>query len=453
MPIDQVERRQFLKGATIALAATAAAVRPTAVSIAVAEAAKPALLGGTPVRTEGFPSWPVFDSAEEELWVETLRKKAWYRFGGGATNVTDFEKKFAEMLGVKHCLAIANGTSALIASLNALDIGPGDEVIVPPYTFSATINAVFMHHALPVFVDTDINTFQIDATKIEAALTENTRCMIPVHLGGAAYDVDAVAAIATNRNIAVVEDACQSHLGEWRSMKFGNFGATGCYSFQVSKNISCGDGGAMVTNDDAIMHAAYAFHSNGRGYPGTKHEGAYARHGANLRLTEFQGAILLGQIERVEAQSKTRETNAAHLTSRIGKVPGITPVKPYEGCTRNAYHLYMFRYDPEQFAGLSRADFLKALSAEGIPGSTGYRKLNEEPYIRERVTSRTYMKVYGKKRIDEYLERIPCPENDKVTEQAVWFTQNMLLGPREDMDQIADAIEKIHAHAKDLVNA
>ncbi len=447
MQHDSLYRRDFLKTAAIATAVTTSGI-----TIAGADSKKPALLGGEAVRKEPFASWPIYDPAEEARWLETLRAKSWYRFGSGASNVVDFEKRYAEMIGVKHCLAIANGTSALITSLNVLDIGPGDEGIVPPYTFSATINAVLLQHALPVFVDTDINTFQIDATKIEAALTENTRCLLPVHLGGAAYDVDAVAAIAAKHRIPVVEDACQSHLGEWRGKRVGSFGATGCYSFQVSKNISCGDGGAFLTNDDALMHSAFAFHTNGRGYPGVKHEGAYARSGANLRLTEFQGAILLGQLDRVEAQSKTREENAAYLTSRIEKIPGITPVKPYAGCTRNAYHLYMFRYDPEAFGGLPRATFLKAMGAEGIPASPGYRRLNVEPFIRERVTSRTYMRVYGEQRIKQYLESLECPENDKVTEQAVWFTQGMLLGPREDMDQIANAIEKISAHAKDLLN-
>jgi dTDP-4-amino-4,6-dideoxygalactose transaminase len=179
----------------------------------------------------------------------------------------------------------------------------------------------------------------------------------------------------------------------------------------------------------------------------------YARNGANLRLTEFQGAILLGQLERVEAQSTTRETNAQRLTARLEKVPGITPAKMYEGCTRNAYHLYMFRYDGEKFGGLPRDKFVKALNAEGVPCSTGYKKLNKEQYIVDRVTSRTYLKVYGKQRIDDYLARNECPENDKLTEQAVWFTQNMLLGPASDMDQIADAIEKIYANAKDLMSA
>lgn len=443
-----MERREFLKTAAIAAAAQSAAF-----SVSAGEASKPALLGGSPVRSGPFPSWPVFDAAEEERWLDVVRKKGWYRFAGQTTYVAEFEQKFSELMGAPHCLAVNSGTGSLITAMNVLGIGPGDEVIVPPYTFSATINVVLLQHALPIFVDTDINTFQIDAAKIEAALTENTRCLLPVHLGGAAYDVDAVAKIAEAKGLPVVEDACQSHLAEWRGKRVGTLGTIGCFSFQVTKNISAGDGGAFLTNDEGLYHQAYAFHSNGRAYPGVESPGVYFRSGANLRMTEFQGAILQGQLERVEAQSATRESNAKRLTARIEKVPGLTPAKMYEGCTRNAYHLYMFRYDAEQFAGLSRDGFIKALRAEGIPCSQGYSKLNKEAYIRERVTSRAFVNTYGQQRIDDYLARIECPENDKLTEQSVWFTQNMLLGPESDMDQIADAIEKIHANAKELASA
>lgn len=450
MRINSMERRKFLK--TAALATGAAATQGAVFNIASAAASKPALLGGEPVRKEEFPSWPIYDPSEEDRWLDVLRRKGWYRFSRITNYVADFEKRYAELTGAKHCLAVANGTSALLTSLSALDIGPGDEVIVPPYTFSATINVVFLQHALPVFVDTDIDTFQIDAKKIESAINENTRCMVPVHLGGAAYDVDAVHAIASKHHVPVVEDACQSHLAEWRGKKVGTYGATGCFSFQVTKNISCGDGGALLTHDDEIMHNAFAFHTNGRAYPGVKQKGVYWRNGANLRLTEFQGAILLGQLDRVEAQSKTRETNAQKLTARLSAIPGVLPARMYDGCTRNAYHLYMFRLDQEKF-GLSRDQFLKALNAEGIPASSGYRMLNKEEYVRERLTSRTYTKVYGKQRIDDCLARNECPENDKLTGQAVWFTQNMLLGPASDMDQIADAVEKIHAHAEEIAKA
>lgn len=381
--------------------------------------------------------------------MDVLRAGKWSR--GNGRNVNSFEDAYARLMGAKHCLAAANGTSALLTSLAALEIGPGDEVIVPPYTFVATINVILARHAMPVFVDTDPETFQIDARKIEAAITPRTVALMPVHLGGNAADVDAVMAIARKHNLSVIEDACQSHLAEWRGRRVGTFGTTGCFSFQASKNLNSGEGGAILTNDPALLEKCFAFHNNSRSRvtAGTTNF-SYAAAGLNLRLTEFQGALLLAQMTRLEAQAKLRDQNAQHLTELLREIPGILPARSYDGCTRNAYHLYMFRYRKEQFADLPRADFLKALRAEGIPASGGYAPLNKEPFLKNTFQSRGYQTVYGKERIARWEERNHCPANDQLCEEAVWFTQNMLLGAREEMEQIAEAIGKIQAHAGGL---
>ena len=199
---------------------------------------KLALLGGKPVRTEPFPSWPWIRENDEKLWIEVLRKGRWNRYGGSYAR--QFEQSWAKALGAKYCLATANGTSALFASLNALGIGPGDEVLVPPYTFVATINAVLLQQALPVFVDTDPESFQMDARKIEAAITPRTRCLLPAHIGGNAADMDTILAVAKKHKLPVLEDACQAHLSEWRHQKLSTLGDLGCFSFQASKNLNSG---------------------------------------------------------------------------------------------------------------------------------------------------------------------------------------------------------------------
>jgi len=407
---------------------------------------KPAVLGGSPVRTKPFPSWPVIAENDERAFMQVLRGGKWNRLDGDCAR--RFEETWAATLGAKHCLATANGTSALIISLNALGIGPGDEVIVPPYTFVATVNAVLMQHAIPVFVDTDPETFQIDARKIEAALTERTRCILPVHLGGSPADMDAILEIGRKHKIPVVEDACQAHLAEWRRRKVSTLGALGCFSFQASKNLNSGEGGALLTNDSDLYRVCQSFHNNGRGDTGSGF--GYVRNGANLRITEFQAALLTEQLKRVEEQSRTRERNAAHLTKQLAEIPGIRPARMYDGATRNAYHLYMFRYDKAQFAGLSRARFLKALEAEGIPASGGYTPLNKEPFLKHTFDSRAYRAIYPAKQLAEWTERNQCPANDQLCQEAVWFTQTMLLGPREDMDQIVEAIRKIQRQAGTL---
>jgi dTDP-4-amino-4,6-dideoxygalactose transaminase len=413
---------------------------------------RPALLGGKPVRDAGFPGWPVVERREEDALLGVLRSGKWYR--GNGQKVNEFEAAYADWIGVPHCVATANGTSALVAALGALGVEAGDEVIVPPYTFIATVNAVLMHHALPVFVDTDIDTFQIDAKKVEAAVTDRTAAILPVHLGGNVADLDTLLEVAARRKLPLVEDACQSHLAEWRGRRVGGLGTAGCFSFQVTKNLPSGEGGAITTKDPLLAEKCYAFHNNCRPRNASGYNFAYlGGRGANLRLTEFQGALLLAQMTRTEAQSRRREENAAALTAMLKEVPGITPAAAYPGCTRNAYHLYMFRYDPEAFAGLPRAKFMEALSAEGIPCSGGYGPLNRESFLDAALESRGFRRLFPEKTLSEWHERNACPANDRLCAQAVWFTQTMLLGPRSDMDQIAAAVRKIHAHAAALARA
>jgi dTDP-4-amino-4,6-dideoxygalactose transaminase len=441
---EKVTRRAF-----VAAASTAAAVN-LASPAASRAADKPAALGGAPVRTKGYQSWPMIGPSDELSVTEVLRAGRWYR----DRSVERFEEVYAGLQGAKHCVATASGTAALFASLGALGVGPGDEVIVPPYTSIATVNAALLHYAMPVFVDSDRETFLMDPKKLEAAITERTAAIIPVHIGGAVADLDSILAIAKKRNIPVVEDACQAHFGQWRGRGVGSWGTTGCFSFQLSKNLCSGEGGAILTNDDAMADKCHAFHNCGRRRKnGAANFSNPNGRSTNARMTEFQGALLLSQMAGLESRAKARSENAQYLSTMLREIPGIVPAKMYEGCTRNAYHLYMFRYEPEKFGGLSRSKFLRALHAEGIPCAAGYSPLNKESFIRNTLESRPYVRVYGKAAIDAWAQRNACPENDKLCEESVWFMQNMLLGPRGDMEQIAEAIRKIHAHAGELVKA
>ena len=448
---EQVSRRSFL-GAMMAgsmLGPGGAADRQSPApgpAPSVMAAPSPALLGGAPVRRKPFPSWPIADAREEEALIRVVRSGKWFR----GENVSAFEAAYAKLTGAKHCLATANGTSALITSLGALGVGPGDEVIVPPYTFVATVNAVLLMKALPVFVDSDLDTFQIDARRIEQAITANTRVIMPVHLGGSAADLDAIMDIARRRGITVVEDACQAHLAEWRGRKVGTYGRTGCFSFQASKNLNSGEGGAILTNDDALIESCYRFHNNGRGRRNTGDDFSYGNSGANLRMSEFQAALLGAQMTRLEAQARLRDENAAYLTGLLRQIPGITPARLHEGCTRSAYHLYMFRYDAGRFAGLPRAGFLKALAAEGVPAQGGYSPLNKEPFLEAALAGPGYQAIYPKARLEAWRAQSPCPQNDRLCTEAIWLVQTMLLGSRQDMDDVAAAIAKVQKHAPQL---
>jgi len=442
-------RRSFLKR-TPALTAATSSLGFVASAKTVAGAGKPALLGGPKVRTEAFPGWPVSGELEAQALLETLRSGKWYR--GNGQQSKKFEEAFRNLTGARHCLATANGTSALYVSLNALGIEPGDEVIVPPYTFIATINAVLRQHALPVFVDTDVSTFQIDAKKIEAAISPLTKAIIPVHLGGSACDLDEILSVSRKHGISVIEDACQAHLAEWRGRKVGTYGKAGCFSFQASKNLTSGEGGAILTDDEQVHDRCYTFHNNGSGLKAPGGNSAYSGTGDNRRMVEMEAALLLQQMTRLEEQAKCRTANALYLTSLLKEIPGIVPAQMYEGCTRNAYHLYMFRYQNAGFGGLPRATFLKALAAEGIPGSRGYLPLNREPFLKTVLESRAYQKLFPEDVLKNWEERNQCPANNQLCEEAVWFTQNMFLGTKSDMDQIAEAIRKIQKHAGALMS-
>jgi dTDP-4-amino-4,6-dideoxygalactose transaminase len=453
MSKSKYSRREFVKinsmaglGATVALG-----VAPTLIANCSSDTGTPAIMGGQAVRTKEWPGWPIWNpETDEKQILEVLRSGVWSRAGV----VTEFEKKWAEAIGTKRCLAVVNGTNAISAALINLGIGGGDEVIVPPYTFIATIAAVLQTGAMPVFVDTDQETFQIDAEKIEAKITPRTRAIVPVHILGLPANMERIMAIAKKHNLLVVEDACQGWLAEINHKKVGSFGNAGCFSFQNSKNIPIGEGGAIVSDDDEFMDRCYSYHNYGNPYGtvvGDIGSGTIIA-GTKLRMAEYQAAIGLAQMQRLEGQTTKRNENAAYLQSQLKKIPGILPYKLYKNVTRAAFHLFPFRYKKEEFEGLTRGDFLKALNAEGIPCSGGYTPLNKMPFLANAFKTKNFQKMYPPEMLDynKYMEQNQCPVNDNLCEEAVWFAQSMLIAEKSDMDDIVTAIKKIHANAGKL---
>jgi dTDP-4-amino-4,6-dideoxygalactose transaminase len=443
----RLTRRTFL-ASSAAVVATTAGAGSIALGAADAKSGTPALLGGKPAVSNPFPTWPVFDAAEEQALLATLRSGHWFR--GSGQQVERFETAWAKLLNVRFCIGTSSGTNALIAAMNALGVGAGDEVILPPYTFVACADAVLMLGALPVFVDVDPETFQLDARKVAAAITERTAAIMPVHIGGSAADLDGILTVARERKVPVVEDACQAHLGEWRGRKLGTIGDVGCFSFQASKNLTAGEGGAIVTDDEALAARCYAAHNNAQLWkkPGAKSE--HRIRGSNFRMSEFHASLLVTQLARLPEQAARREENAAHLKKQLAEIEGLRLAMMHDGCTRSAYHLFMMRYDAKAFAGLPRATFLKALAAEGVPASGGYRPLNKEPFIAAALRSRGFKRSFPEKVLTEWPERTACPVSDRVCDEAVWLSQNILLAPRDAMDEIAAAVRKVKSNAPQL---
>lgn len=389
--------------------------------------------GGPPVRTAPFPAWPVWGEAEERLLLEVLHSGHWGTLGGD--KVRTFAERFAAYQEARFAVCVPNGTLALELALAALEIGPGDEVITTPYTFIATAGAILTLGATPVFVDVDAGTGNIAPDRIEPAITVRTKAILPVHVAGQPADMDAILAIARRHGLHVIEDACQAWGAEWRGRRVGALGDLGAFSFQAGKNITAGEGGIVVTNDQALFDRCWSLHNVGR-VP----DGAWYQHellGRNLRMTEWEAAVLLAQLDRLPAAARVRDANARYLRARLcAEVPGLTPAAIDPRVTRHAHHLFPLTYDPAAFGGHPRDEFAAALQAEGItPASAGYVPLTQTPAIRRAFAAR-----FG----PGGAAALPaCPVAARVAATAVWLPQTVLLGTRADMDDIVAAMGKV----------
>jgi dTDP-4-amino-4,6-dideoxygalactose transaminase len=410
---------------------------------------KLAILGGAPVRTAPWPEWPVWDPSAEKDILEMLRSGRWWR--GRGDYVAEFEEKYAEFIGAKRCLATASGTTALLISLHVLGVDAGDEVLVSPYTFIATYNSIFISKALPVFVDTDPETFLIDPAKIEEKITERTTAILPVHIYGLPVDMDSVNIIARKHGLKVIEDACQAWLTEYKNRKAGTLGDLGCFSFQNSKHIPTGEGGAIVGNDDELMDRCHSFHNCGRPYGSFKGTTPYPARGSNRRMQQMQAIMLMSQMKRAKKDADIRLANALYLDSKLKDIPGIITYKLAKGANRSAYHLYPFRYKKEFFNNIPKQKFIEALQAEGIPASSGYGPQNKYELVEEALNSKGYKRLFGEDRLRRYREENHLPGNDQLCEEAVVFYQSLLLGTKSDMDDIVSAITKIYENRDSLM--
>lgn len=395
-----------------------------------------AINGGTPVRDRPWPTWPVHGDEEERLLLDVLRSGQWWSVGG--KRVPEFEEAFARFQDAQHAVCVTNGTAALEIALRALGIGCGDEVIVPPYTFIATASSVLAVGATPVFVDIQPQSLNIDPAAIGPAITERTRAIVPVHIAGCPADLDGVLEVAGRSNLAVIEDAAQAHAAEWKGRKVGAIGDCGTFSFQASKNLNSGEGGAIVTNREDVADKCWSVHNVGR----TKSGKWYEHHvlGGNFRMTEWQAAILLAQLGRLPEQTDRRTENARRLTSMLSAVPGVRTLPPDPRVTRHAYHLYAFRYRSEAFGGRSRDEFIRAMNAEGVPCGAGYVPLYKETVF-QRKTAGIGSWCRAGRAID--YGKVHCPVCEEVCGDAVWLSQTMLLGDSTDMDDIAQAAAKV----------
>lgn len=456
MPDNKVGRRQFLAAASVgSLSVAATGSTPSVASVFSKDASKLAVLGGQPVRSEPFPSWPIWDEADEQAVIPVLRKGRWSR----NAVVNEAEADFAKLMGTKRCVLTFCGTQALIVSLHTVDVGAGDEVIVTPYTFVATIHAILQNNALPVFVDVDPDTWSMDPDKIPEKMSEHTYAILPVHIGGSPCNIGKIMQIAKEHDLRVVEDACQAHMSEWKGKKVGSFGDFGCFSLQNGKVITCGEGGAIIGDDDELMDRAHSYHNFARPHGSFRTgEYGYAGMGTKARITEFQASIVKTQMDTSDQEIARRDQNGKYLASKLKVIPGIVPRREYAETTRVSHYTFGFRYKADQFDGLSRDQFLRAVRAEGIPighslGNISRHSQNREGSIEGVLKSKTFKAIYSEKRIRDYRDRLSCPEVEQLVKETAGFSQNLLLGTKEDMDNIVDAVQKVYENRKALIAA
>ncbi len=396
-----------------------------------------AVFGGRSFVSEPWPAWPFAGKRERELLEEVLAGDMWGGTGLGP-KITALNKQFAEYCDTKHGAAVNNGTVSMELCLQAWGVGPGDEVVVPAFTFMATSIAAHRVGATVVYADVDPLTTNLDPASFEAAVTDRTKAVIPVHLAGHPCDMDPIMEIAEKHGIKVLEDAAQAHGATYKGRKTGSLGHAGSFSFQQSKNMQSGEGGILVSNDgDLIDLIHYSLGKFGRGIREKYAGHIHYRFGFNACYTELQAALALAQLERLEEQTVKRAENARVLYKALEGVEGIEPLvwQPY--CTRHGHHLFLMRMRSAAFEGVTREQFLAAMNAEGVPCSSLYpMPLYEQP-------------LYAEEK-DISMRRLDCPVSVEVTKDAMFFEQNLLLADTGRVERIADAVKKVRECAGGL---
>jgi dTDP-4-amino-4,6-dideoxygalactose transaminase len=401
-----------------------------------------AVTGAAPVRTEPYPGWPVWDATEQSALKGVVESGQWWATEGSC--VPEFERAFGQFQGAEQCLGVTNGTHALEVALLAADIGAGDEVIVTDYTFLASASAIATVNAIPVLVDIEPGSWCIDPDAVEAAITPRTRAVVAVHLAGHPADLDRLTEICGRHDLALIEDCAHAHGSSWRGVPVGSWGAAGTFSFQQSKLMTAGEGGAITTRDADLAAAARSFADCGR-RPGEW----FYRHfvlGGNFRMTEWQAAVLLAQLARYPAQLRERNENAVWLNGELSRIPGVQPQVRDDRCTAQGYYCYVVGIDEAEF-GAPRDAVRRALIAEGMPLTMSYPPVHQldafaaPDGFAPRHRTRAGWPDYA---------RLQRPIAERAATTTLWFRHQLLMGSRKGSDDLVEAMTRVQRYAHEL---
>jgi dTDP-4-amino-4,6-dideoxygalactose transaminase len=412
---------------------------------------KLAITGGEPIRKAPFTQWPFGAKEEKDALEDVLTSSKWGGQPFPGKHAEAFAERFAQVHTAKYAQCVNTGTVAIQAALKAIGILPGDEVIAPAYTWEGTVGPVLLLGAVPVFVDVDPDTYCLDAKLIENAITPKTKAILPVHLGMRFADMDEILRIAAKHNLKVIEDCAHAHGGMWKGKGAGSMGDLGAFSFQSSKLITCGEGGAVISNNLEYMEKVQSYINAGRASVTDLFH--HRIIGFNYRLGEFQAAVLGPQLARLSEQSKLRDKNMLYLETRLKNTPGIGLLKPDPRITRLAPYGYVVKYRSEQVKDIPRAAFVAALQLEGIPCDG----LFYEPVYKSSlfpVNPADFPALsWGREKPLDLRSIYSCPEAEKAGyHEAVWFMHQMFLGSEKDVDAIADGIHKVLENIEEVRN-
>jgi dTDP-4-amino-4,6-dideoxygalactose transaminase len=414
------------------------------------ESDKLAILGGTPVAPDKkWPAWPYIDERVVEEVVKTTRSGIWCRIQSPNGTVPTFEKELAKVYGIKNTVSTGSGTQALNTVVEALELGPGDEIITSPYTDPGTIQSILVSRALPVMADLDTESFQLDPDDVERKITKNTKALMPVHMMGQPCNMQRIMEIAKKHNLKVIEDSCQAIMAEYQGKKVGLIGDAGCLSFQTSKVFCCGEGGAIFSNNDELLEKCYTVMNHG-----TAKNGRTTVIGSKYRMNEFEAAVLLGQMPGLKERHDTRNRNAKYITENLKDIPGLMPQKLYEGTTQGSWYIYAWAYKKEHWNNAPRDKFLKALAAEGISLSPYIANgLHKEPWTEFIQTLPEYKTMFGTARMKKFRDELNLTKCDQVCQElAMLWASGPLTGTLADMDDLINAIKKLYSN-RDKLNS
>ena len=404
-----------------------------------------AIRGGTPeIEPASLPIWPRWDATETTAVLDVLGSGHWSRssydnaFRHEASDskgvVDEFESRFCEFTGTKHGVAVCNGTVGLEISLRALNISEGDEVIIPAYTAFATMSAVLSVGAKPVFADVSPRNGNIDPEQIDAKISERTKAMIVVHFGGVPCQMDEISTIAQSRGIALIEDSAHAHGSRWESQHLGGMGDIGVFSFHQSKNLVCGEGGMIVTNDDQLAASARSIHDCGRAQGGKWYQ--HQRFGTNARMTELQAALGVSQLKRLEDQTLHRQEMVHYFLEQIADIPFLEAPAVPQQTSSCSFHLLLLTIDSERCQGISRHRLIAAANAEGLPCWSGYpRPISHCPFLRNSKTS----------------QDVHVPHAERLcSKSALWIDHFYFLAERNQVRSYANVFKKIEKNLSEL---